>query len=378
MLVILGWLFILGPLHPTPAPAMAQSHDAGRRQHTAGRISVWADREQPYQRGDGIRVYFRTGAPGHVTILRVDTDGRIRTLFPREPWQPTNVRGSRTLEVVDSRQRPALTIDDGPGIGYLFAITSPVPFEYEVVTRGEYWDFRVIEEGRIRGDPYVELTNLARRIAPGGDYQYDIAPYYVERRYNYPRFVCYDCHSYASYEEWDPYATACVRYRIVIYDDPAYYPYRYNQGRNVVTGRPLRPAPRYVFKDADPGTEYVTRLRQRESHDLRRSRVDRGRTSADVGGPGAIPAPGVTPGAPLEPGARAERVLRRDIAKPIPPRPSTEEDRRVQGRRSRVRAGDRPDGLRPVDREPRKVPPVQRGARNPQSTGEPELRRRKP
>ncbi|HJR15237.1 MAG TPA: hypothetical protein VJ808_00160, partial [Gemmatimonadales bacterium] len=308
---------------------------------------------------------------------RVDTDGRIRTLFPREPWHRTDVRGGKTLEVADSRHRPAFTIDDGPGIGYLVAITSPRPFQYGYITRGDYWDFRLIDDGRLSGDPYVAMTDLARRIAPNGNFQYDIVPYYVERRYQYPRFVCYDCHSYASYDEWNPYATSCVRYRVVIYDDPAYYPYRYNRGRNVVPARPYRPAPRYVFKDATPGSEYVTRLRQRESHEVRRAGMDRGRTSADVGGPGAIPAPGAAPGGTPAYRGRAEQgpVLQRDLEKPPARTPA---GRRAQGRRTAERESEPPEGLRAVEREPRKVPPVQRGARDPQSTGEPELRRRKP
>lgn len=354
MLVALGWLLVIGPLHPNPASISAQSLPAGRRQQVAGRVSVWPDRAQPYRRGEEVRIYLRTEEPGHVTVLRVDTDGRIRALFPREPWRRSHVRGGRTREIADSLQRPSFAVDDSPGIGYLLAVTSPFPFEYEDVTRGDYWDFRLIQNGRIRGDPYVALTDLARRIAPRGSYQYDITPYYVERRYDYPRFACYDCHSYASYDEWDPYSTACLRYRVVIYDDPAYYPYRYNQGGNVVTVRPLRPAPRYVFKDAEPGTEYVTRLRQRESHELRRSGVDRGRTSADVGGPGTIPAPGLGVAPRVPPRVAEPPALRRGKAQP-PPEPS------------------------PVEaREPRKAPTVERGSRNPRSTGEPKLRRRKP
>jgi hypothetical protein len=358
MLVSSGWLLVLGLLHPTITRATAQDQEPGRHQNAAGRIRVWADRESAYRRGDRARIYFRTEEPAYVTVLRVDTDGRVRTLFPREPWGETYVRGGRTLEVAALRDRRFFTVEDDPGIGYLFAIASPFPFEYDDVTRGDYWDFRVIDEGRVRGDPYVALTDLAVKIAPRGRYRYDIAPYYVERRYEYPRFVCYDCHSYASYEEWNPYSTSCVRYRVVIYDDPTYYPYRYNQGRNVVVDRPVRPPPRYVFRDAEPGTEYVTRLRQRQGDPPRRARADRGRTSADVGGPGVIPAPGIAPADRHTTRRRAEQapVLRRDA-----PDPATD-DRQVKDRRE----------------EPRKIPPVQRGARNPQSTGEPELRRRKP
>src|SRR5919107_1685558 len=228
MHVTLGLLLALGSQHPSPASEITLRSDAPRRQQTAARISVWADREQPYKRGEEVKISFRSEAAGHVTIMRVDTDGRIRVLFPREPWRRTFVRGDQTLEVADSRDRSSFRIDDAPGIGYVLAVTSPLPFEYDEVTRGDYWDFRLIDEGRIRGDPYVQ---------------------------------------------------SCARYRVVIYDDPAYYPYRYNGGRNVVPVRPLRPAARYVFRDAEPGVEYITRLRQRESHERRRREGDRGRTS---------------------------------------------------------------------------------------------------
>ncbi len=358
MLISAGWLLAFGLFHPTITHATAQYQETGRHQN-AGSISVWADRESVYRRGDRARIYFRTEEPAYVTVLRVDTDGRIRAVFPREPWGKTHVRGGRTIEVAASRDGRAFTVEDDPGIGYLFAIASPFPFEYDDVTRGDYWDFRVVDDGRIRGDPYVALTELALKMVPRGGHRYDIAPYHVERRYEFPRFVCYDCHSYASYEEWNPYSTSCARFRVVIYDDPAYYPYRYNQGRNVVVGRPVRPAPRYVFKDAEPGTEYVTRLRQRPNDPPQRQRVDRGRTSADVGGPGTIPAPGIAPADPYTTRRRTGRapVLQRDTPDEVI------EDREVKERR---------------DRESAKIPPVQRGARNPQSTGEPELRRRKP
>jgi hypothetical protein len=310
-----------------------------------------------------------------VTVLRIDTDGRIRTLFPLQPWGGAKVRGGRTHEVLDPRNTGGFTIEDDPGIGYLFAISSPLPFQYDDITRGDYWDFRVIDDGRIQGDPYVALTDLADRISPRRDYHYDITPYYVERRYDYPRFVCYDCHSYASYDEWDPYTTSCARFRVVIYDDPAYYPYRIHSGRGVVMPRPRRMPPRYVFEDASPGTEYVTRLHQR-NRDRPQSGGERGRTSADVGGRGAIPAPGVTRSEPEAAAGGDGPRLRREAREPaISPPPAG--DRHDEGRRSRPRAAETPS-LQPVEREPRKVPPVQRGARNPQSTGEPELRRRKP
>ena len=136
---------------------------------------------------------------------------------------PTCAPG-RDLEVTGQRDGRAFLVDDDPGMGYLFAIASADPLDFRDITRGDYWDYRLIDGGRIQGDPYVRLTDLAARLAPAGDYDYDIAPYYVDRHYDYPRFVCYDCHAYASYRDWDPYRSSCTRYRVVIRDDPAVLP----------------------------------------------------------------------------------------------------------------------------------------------------------
>jgi hypothetical protein len=296
-----------------------------------------------------------------VAVFRVDTDGRIRVLFPREPWGDTWVRATRELEVSGGHGGRAFVVDDDPGIGYLFAVASPRPFDFDDITRGDHWDYRAIDGGRISGDPYVALADLAARIAPGAEYDYDVSPYYVERRYEYPRFVCYDCHAYAKYDEWDPYRRACARFRVVIYDDPRYYPYRSGRGRNVVIERPRRPEPRYVFRDADPEREYVTRVPTAGAGEYRQ-RQAAGRTSRDVGGPGSVPVPGFS---------SDRRAPRMPPLRAVPSRPLVGEDKGKDVRRRRPSADTpaTPRTVRPSERQPRKEP---------RSTGEPELRRRKP
>jgi hypothetical protein len=266
------------------------------------------------------------------------------------------VKDRQTLEVTQGRGNQSFIVDDYPGVGYLFAIASPDPLDFAEITRGDYWDYRVIDGGRIQGDPYVSLTDLAARIAPTSDYDYDVVPYYVERHYDYPRFVCYDCHAYASYSEWNPYRTECTRYRVVIRDDPRYYPYRYGGGRNVVPDRSLHPGPRYLFRDAEPGNDYVTRVPGREGGQRRNlGEDDRGRTSDDVGGQGSIPTPGLSPARPLLGERRREEGRRQ------------EEDRHLEDQHRRDR-----------DDSERAVPEGLKPATAPQSTGEPELRRRRP
>ena len=144
---------------------------------------------------------------------------------------------------------------------------------------------------------------------------------------------------------------------MVVRDDPRYYPYRYG-GRNVVADRPAHPGPRFVFRDADPRHPAVSRG---EVDGRRTEGDDPGRTSEDVGGRGTVPAP-------RPPSLRARD---RDRAPALAPaRPLTGERRRTERRREQGPEEDDTSRESPGRRRP--APDA------PQSTGEPELRRRRP
>src|SRR6266545_3743700 len=366
------------------------------------RIEVWTNRDDAavFTRGERVRVYFRLDQDAYVTIFRVDTDGRVRVLFPRDPWEDNFARGGRDFEV-DGRVlgSDAFTIDDQPGVGYLFGVASADAFVYDQIESGDHWDYRVIADGRVRGDPYVAMTDLAQRIVPEGytDWDYDVVSYNVGQHYDYPRFLCYDCHSYVSYSYWNPYYDSCVRFRMFVYDDPWYYPYRYYGGSRVVFVRPFRPQPRFIFKDwgADrPSREgFVSRERERPVNDNTR----RGVTGRDIGGLGSVPPPNVQP--PVD----QRRVEpRRDEPRHVEPRvveprsePRRDEPRRVEPRvvepRSEPRRDEpRRDGSRRVEprneprNEPRSEPQPRAEPRRdppreaPKPRTEPEVQRRKP
>lgn len=288
MLATLGFFSLLtvsgGATTPQPASFYYRPH-----------VEVWTNRgEDPYGSGQAARVYFRTEQDAYVTILRVDTDGRVRVLYPREPWDDNFVRGGREYDVLQRSSPDAFYVDDYPGVGYIFAVAAADPFVYDAIKSEDHWDYRLIADGRVRGDPYTALTDLAQRIVPDGyaDWDYDIVPYYVQQHYDYPRFLCYDCHTYVSYPYWSPYDYSCVRFRIVMFDDPYYYPYRYSGGTRVVFTRPLRPEPRFIFKDRQGSSLFITRVPQRPVNEDRRRDVGvRGR---DLGGV-TIPPPRIEP-----------------------------------------------------------------------------------
>lgn len=343
----------------------------------ASRVSVWLDRSSPYGRGDRARVYVSADRDAYLTVLRIDTDGRVRILFPQDPWDDNLVSGGRTFEVEDRDGGRAFRVDDAPGEGYIFAIASDERFDYTpILTQRDHWDYRTIADGQVRGDPYVAVTELAEKIVPTGDYDYDLAQYDVERHYDYPRFVCYDCHAYAPYYTWNPYAHSCVRFRVVIYDDPYYYPYRYYGGRRVVVVRPRRPEPRYVFVDNTGGRDYVTRIptRPRRDDGVGGGTVGGGndqmrpRRGVDVGGQGSIPVPGgdrrrVIRGQDQRPADQGQPRTQPERRRGEPDRqadPRTPDTPQRPERRERPRdEGTSTPGLRPETRrmEPMKEPP---------------------
>src|SRR5262245_9250928 len=138
-------------------PATAQTAD--RAQGPQGpSVEIWTDNDDVYHQGDRVRVRFRASDDGYITVFRIDTDGRVRVLYPTEPWQDNYARGDKEYEVRNYGNKYAFTVDDYPGEGYVFAVISRDPFSYGSLVRGDHWDYRVIAEGgRVTGDPYVAL-----------------------------------------------------------------------------------------------------------------------------------------------------------------------------------------------------------------------------
>jgi hypothetical protein len=122
---------------------------------------------------------------------------------------------------VPSRSDPyELAADGPPGVEYVVALASPAPFRDlpwflaetdqgapppETIEAGDD-----IDQGYVVGDPYVGMERLNRRIVPpgreGGVASSDTY-FYIDRRVEYPRYVCADCHYHQPF--FDPYGATC-------------------------------------------------------------------------------------------------------------------------------------------------------------------------
>lgn len=225
-------------------------------------IDVWTNKEEGgvYRQGEPMRVLFRPSADAYVLIYNIDTEGYIHLVYPYDPGDPDMVEGGRTYQV-PSRNDPYDLVADGPtGIEYVVAIASPEPFRdlpwyltggYEGRDRGQdYGDDDEGDSGVIAGDPYIGMDRVVRRVVPRG-LEDEVATadtyFYIERKVEYPRYVCADCHSYGGW--FDPYGDVCSVVDIRI--DAGWAHYR------PLRSRILRPRYFYMVRSTAP-----TRYRQ--------------------------------------------------------------------------------------------------------------------
>lgn len=220
---------------------------------------VWMDRghEPVLQRGESVRLYYRVAQDAFVAIFHIDTNGTARMVFPRSPQENHFARGGRDYRVLF----PGSTywyVNEDPGMGYFFAVASPRPFNFADLRYSHYdggWDLSYVGR-QVYRDPYLAMDDYVSTLIPDWEYVpygLDFTAYHVEQRYEYPRFMCYDCHGFRPYSVWNPYHYSCATFRVVIYNDPYYYPvYRY-RGTRVVYVQPRRGIAHFGFKERAAG-----------------------------------------------------------------------------------------------------------------------------
>ena len=434
---IVGAVTMVTVLAPGPGSgAVEPAGDARGLERSASHVQaqqgqeprIWLDRgvDPVLEAGDRVRIYYRTNADAYVAILQIDTDGTTRMLYPRTPTENHYARADRDYRLLFPRSA-YWNVDDQPGVGYFFVVTSPTPFDLSDFRYSYYdggWDLSAVGS-TVYSDPYVAMDDYVARLVPDWEYQdygLDFVSYSVGDAHEFPRFLCYQCHGFRPYGTWNPYRYTCVDFRVVVYDDPYFYPsYRYRANR-VVMVAPRNPTrPRFGFKEraeGDPGTP-VTVVRQGPRDDppplADRPRTGQRAGRARVASPPVVPPPTTTRrrtpsgrdeaarvragGRRVTPPTADDRELRRPTlerrsaapsqgARPRPettrprpettrPRPETTRPRPTQPRPSTRRPPERSRGsssARPAARARPRTPPPDRGAtrpppRRPPSTG---------
>ena len=330
---------------------------------------IWLDRgvDPVLEAGDRVRIYYRTDADAYVAILQIDTDGTTRMLYPRSPTENHYARADRDYRLLFPLSA-YWNVDDRPGVGYFFIVASPTPFDFSDLGYSHYdgaWDLSAVGS-TVYSDPYVAIDDYVARLVPDweyADYGVDFISYNVGGAHEFPRFLCYQCHGFRPYSTWNPYRYTCMDFRVVVFDDPYFYPsYRYRADRVVMVGPRNPTRPRFGFKEralGDPGTP-VTVVRQGRRDDppsvADRSRAEQRTRRTRVASPPVVSPPATTDrrtpsGRDRTPSIRPDRG--RVTSPPAGGRPTLE-------RRSGARTQRRPETARPRAAQPRPSPQPER------------------
>ncbi|MCC7143609.1 MAG: DUF4384 domain-containing protein [Candidatus Eisenbacteria bacterium] len=191
-------------------------------------LELWSDPEAGtvVAPGDRANLYFRTDSDAYVTVMAVDTEGRVRRLFPRwggDGW----VEGGRTMRLPERHAGYDLRFAGPPGVEYVYAVATlePVNHRYpEWMVDGRVWtpdpwceDTDLWAIGWVVGDPIYQLRAFCQELVPCPDQPESYASAWISfnvgRRVSYPRSVCRDCHGFAPI---DPYGRPCPAVSIVI------------------------------------------------------------------------------------------------------------------------------------------------------------------
>ena len=309
------WLAFVALFAPG-AGASAQDYAPGE----VPEARIWLDRgdEPLLQRGDRVRVYYRTAADAYVAIFHIDTDGAVTLLHPRAPEDDSYTRGERDYRLLFP-ESSYWYVDEYPGKGYFFLVASPEPLDLSGIDYSLHerrWDLTQVGQTVYR-DPYLAMDDYVARLIPNWEqvpYALDFVGYDVGEVHEYPRFLCYDCHGYRPYVAWNPYTYACASFRVVVWDDPWYYPtYRY-QGTRVAYATPRRGVARFEFKERAAGETWTPLTRTRQPTSRRSVGYVEPGAATRTGTPSAVPrrpSSGTQqPGTGLTPGGSGAPVRR--------------------------------------------------------------------
>ena len=232
-----------------------------------------------------MRVFYRASNDAYVSVFHIDTNGFARLLHPGSPTDDHFVLGGREYRVLFPESR-YWQVDEDEGKGYLFVVASPAPLDFSGFAYSRYeggWDLGAVSQAGYR-DPFLMMDDVIAALIPQWgveEYALDFVAYDIDRPRDYPRFLCYGCHGFRPMYDWNPYERWCADFRVVIHDDPFYYPvYRYS-GDRVVYTRPLAPArPMFAFKERAADEAATPLIRTRPGNETRAPARDPGRDAS--------------------------------------------------------------------------------------------------
>ena len=201
-------LITAGTLSPDPPTTQGQDRA----------VQVSLDEGGDYYPGHDAQVDVRTKYDGFLLVLHLDPQGRLRVLFPLEPFDEAFVDGGGRYELVNRGGRGSFYVEDASGMGAVFAAHSDFPFHVNQFAEDHRWDYDALQISP-EVDVETALVDLVAKMSYDGWFEYDIVEYEVYG----DGYYAGDGPTYNIYPE--PYSICCQTTASIFIGVGNYYPY---------------------------------------------------------------------------------------------------------------------------------------------------------
>lgn len=198
-------------------PAHAAAQDAPVRLKLSDRTLARAQSE---------KIHVKTAADGYLVVLRTDTQGKIRMLFPVNPTGDNTIRGGKEVEIRGRGDRDAFAAFEDPGTGTVLAAWSDHPFNFESFSTNGHWTRAGLVADSAGADAESAMLGIVDQMSTG-HYDYDVMAYSVgnrEYRRNYAGWYdpwygpWFDPWYYGPFGGWSwyPYAARRIGFGVMV------------------------------------------------------------------------------------------------------------------------------------------------------------------
>lgn len=162
--------------------------------------------------GRDVNITFQTDEDAFVLIYNIDSDGYVSLLYPADGI-PRRSAGREVHFLPDPGTGVRWSVGDRTGIEYIHAVAvtdrSMIDAD-ELAFLARSGSLAPEKRFRIETDPYVAFNTIDEEIVSGDGLDAmstDVTWFYINRRVDYPRYLCARCHGHDRMS--DPYEMVC-------------------------------------------------------------------------------------------------------------------------------------------------------------------------
>ena len=129
--------------------------------------------------GQGEKIHVRTAENGYLLVLRTDTQGNVRMVFPVNPSDDDAVQAGRDVEIRGRGDRDAFSAFEEPGTGTVLAAFADHPFNFSNFETNGHWTRAGLVADSSLSDPESAMLHVVDGMSTT-PYTYDLAGYAVQ------------------------------------------------------------------------------------------------------------------------------------------------------------------------------------------------------